>query len=214
MTPLDPDRTIALSYVPRARRAAVAALWHLDAALGAVVSGGREPMIARIKLAWWREALEKLDSAPPPQEPILEAAFAHLLPSRVSGAELAAMEEGWALLLNEDALSAEELHSYAQARGAALFRLTARLLGGGDPPDGAGQCWALADLARHSGEPDRSAAIAAARDRVGEAQWPSALRPLGMLALLARRDIGRPEFEPQGAPLRILRMLGHRITGR
>jgi len=214
MTPLDPDRTLALSYVPTSRRAAVGALWHLDAALGAVVSGGREPMIARIKLAWWREALERLDLAPPPAEPTLEAAAAHLLPRGLSGAELSAMEAGWAVLLGEDALSPEELQTYAQQRGAALFRLTARLLGAEAETEQAGRCWALADLARHSGEPDSGAALAGAREAARENSWPAALRPLGMLAVLAGRDAQANAFEPQGSPARMLRMLKHRITGR
>jgi hypothetical protein len=36
-----------------------------------------------------------------------------------------------------------------------------------------------------------------------------------MLAALARRDAepGRPQWEPQGAPKRMLRMLLHRLTG-
>lgn len=214
MTPLDPDRTIALSYVPIARRAAVAALWHLDAALGAVVSGGREPMISRIKLAWWREALERLDHSAAPAEPTLEAVAAHLLPREVSGAELSQMETGWAILLNEDALSAQELQIYASERGAALFRLTARLLGVEAQAEQAGRCWALADLARHSGEPDAAAARAAARELAREERWPSALRPLGMLALLATRDVQAAAPEPQGSPARMLRMLRHRMTGR
>ncbi len=217
MTPLDPDRTIALSYVPTARRASVAALWHLDAALGAVVSGGNDPMIGRIKLAWWREALERLDHAPPPAEPTLQAASAQLLPLGLCGAELSQMEAGWAVLLGEDALSREELRTYATERGAALFRLTARLLGAEAETERAGQCWALTDLARHSGEPDAEVALAAARELAGEDRWPAALRPLGMLAVLAARDARDARsaaFEPQGSPARMLRMLKHRITGR
>ncbi len=58
---LDPDRTLALSYVPAKARPALEALWRLDATLGAVLSTGREPLISQIKLAWWRDSLEKLD---------------------------------------------------------------------------------------------------------------------------------------------------------
>lgn len=216
MTPLDPDKRLALTYVPAAKRAAVASLWHLDAALGAVVSQRREPMISRIKLAWWREALEKLDHSPAPAEPTLQAAADHLLTNGISGAELASMEEGWAVLLNEDALNEEELQAYASARGASFFGLTARLLGSEANEDQlrAGQCWALANLARHSGEPDASTAASAARELLEERRWPSRLRPLGMLAALARRDLEREVTEAQGAPGRMLRMLAHRITGR
>ncbi|MEA3030313.1 MAG: hypothetical protein QOG13_1638 [Sphingomonadales bacterium] len=214
---LDPDRNLALSYVAAARRPAVAALWRLDAALGAVLAGGREPMIGRIKLAWWREALEKLDRDPAPAEPLLQALADHVLPAGVTGAELAAMEEGWTNLLSPEPLTPPELLAYAAARGDLLFRYSARLLGGGAAPAGAGEKWALVDLARHSAnEADADAALAAARALPSPGRWPARLRPLGMLAALAVRDAdpARPHWEAQGAPARMLRMLRHRLTGR
>lgn len=219
MIPLDPDRTLALAYVPAGRRAAVEALWRLDAALASVLSTGREPLISQIRLAWWRESLEKLDIAPAPGEPVLQALSAHVLPAGIGGAELAAMEAGWAVLLSPDALGPPDLDLYASARGGLLFRYTARLLGEPLPAPGVeagGGAWALVDLARHSAnEANSEAALAAARVPAPY-RWPSRLRPLGMLAALARRDSepGRPRWEPQGAPGRMLRMLGHRVTGK
>lgn len=213
---LDPDRALALAYVPTRRRAAVGALWRLDAALGAALAGGREPMIARIKLAWWREALEKLDRAPAPAEPVLRDTAQHVLPL-VTGAELARMEEGWAMLSGGGLLTAEQLRTYAERRGGLLFRYTCRLLGEEmEALEQAGEAWALVDLARHCGSTDDSdVAIAAARERRPPLHWPSKLRPLGMLAALAARDSdpARPPWEPRGAPARMLRMLSHRITG-
>jgi phytoene synthase len=220
MADLDPDRTLALSYVPARDRPAVDALWRLDAALGAVVSAGREPLISQIKLAWWRDSLEKLDRERAPAEPALEAAAREILPRGVTGAELSGMEEAWTVLLTPEELSPNDLDSYAAARGGLLFSLSARLLGGaGDTAlQKAGESWALADLARHSANaPDRDAALAAALARMPDhpRRWPARLRPLGMLAALARRDAewrgGAPE--PQGSPGRMLRMLGHRLTG-
>ena len=222
MTPdeplLDPDRILALSYVPSARRSAVGALWHLDAALGAVLSAGREPMISRIKLAWWRDSLEKLDREKAPAEPVLQAVAEHVLPAGVSGAELAAMEEGWAVLLSDQVLTPSDLETYAARRGALLFACSARLLGGegGGGVERAGEAWALADLARHSGnEEDKGSAAKAARERGLPKRWPSRLRPLGMLAVLARRDLesGAGPWPAQGSPRRMLRMLGHRLSG-
>ena len=213
---LDPDRILALSYVPARRRAAVGALWRLDAALGAVLAGGREPLISRIKLAWWRESLEKLDAAPAPSEPVLQAAAEHLLSAGLPGAELARMEAGWSVLLTPEALGEADVSAYAAARGGLLFRYTARLLGGdGEAAAQGGEAWALVDLARHSAnEPDRDAALAAARARLSRQRWPARLRPLGMLAALARRDAeGEQRWEPQGSPGRMWRMLKHRITG-
>ena len=127
---LDPERRLALAYAPVAQRQAIETLWRLDVTLGSVLATGREPMISRIRLAWWRESLEKLDSAPPPGEPMLESVARDVLPAGLTGTGLAAMEEGWAALLEPESLAAEELELYATARGGRLFALSARLLGG------------------------------------------------------------------------------------
>lgn len=214
MSSLDPDRTLALAYVPARHREAIRALWHLDAALGAVLTTAREPMIRQIRLAWWREALERLDTAPAPAEPVLRDLETHVLPA-ISGTELSGLEEGWRALLAET-LDGPALHLYAAGRGERLFRLTARILGVPDHPVvTSGRVWALTDLARNmQDESERERAIAAAV--AGPiTRVPKSLRPLGMLARLADRDLrsGFP-FEPQGAPRRMLVMAAHRLTGR
>jgi 15-cis-phytoene synthase len=219
MTPdLDLDRALALAYVPASDRPALAALWALDAAFGRALAGGREPLIGRIKLAWWRDSLERLDREPPPGEPALQALARHVLPTGVTGTELGAMEEGWAHLASADPLGEAGLLGYAAGRGGRLFRLSARLLGGegGEEVGRAGEGWALVDLARRSaGSAEADAALAAARARLGAGRWPRRLRPLGMLAALARRDAepGRPRWEAPGSPGRMLRLLRHRLTG-
>jgi phytoene synthase len=209
---LDPDRQLALAYVPAATRPAVEALWSLDASLAAILATGSQPMISQLRLAWWRDALERLDSAPAPAEPVLRALAAHVLP-KVSGAELAAMEEGWLALLSGQALTEEELARYAALRGGLLFGYSARLLGGPDfPVARAGALWALADLARHS----RRADEVKMPPPESQMRWPRTLRPLGMLAMLARRDLERLGRKPEkaGSPARMLRMIRHRIGGK
>jgi hypothetical protein len=103
-----------------------------------------------------------------------------------------------------------------RARGGLLFGYSARILGGEAWP-GAGEKWALADLARHSANAeDAEAAIEAARALAPVPKWPARLRPLGMLAALAERDIepGRARWEVQGSPGRMARMLRVRLLGR
>jgi phytoene synthase len=183
-----------------------------------VLAGGREPLISRIKLAWWRDSLEALDAGSIPGEPVLQAVAAEVLPNGVAGTELAAMEEGWAILLGEEPLGEAELSAYAKARGGLLFRYSARLLGGpaDERIDLAGQAWALADLSRHIGsKSEREAALAACRERAPNGRWPKSLRPVSMLAALARRDCEGDGSEPeaQGSPGRMLRMLRLRLTG-
>jgi len=216
MPDLDPDRTLALSYVGARHRPALEALWRLDVALGAVLAGGRDPMLSRIKLVWWRDALEALDAKPAPAEPVLQAVAGAVLPLGVTGTELSAMEEGWAALLSEAPLTPDDLGTYAAARGATLFGLSARLLGGPEGQVGtAGEAWALADLARHSNEADADAALARLRTLPLPPRLPGRVRPLGMLAALARRDAepNRPRWEQQGSPGRMGRMLRYRLTG-
>jgi phytoene synthase len=214
---MNPDIALALRSAPAALRPALAALWALDGALGKVLATGREPMISRIRLAWWREALERLDRDPPPKEPVLEGVATHLLPAGLSGAELATMEEAWLAILGDEPIEAEPLAAYAAGRGGLIFDFSARLLGGRIVHlASAGEAWALVDLARHSTEPhDVEAALAAARTRPFPRRWPRALRPLGMLAVLAARDLrrGPPAWEEAGAPPRTARMMRHRLTG-
>ena len=62
----DPERALALSYVPREGRAGLAALWALDEMLGAILRSGRDPMVSQLRLTWWHDALCRLDQAPPP----------------------------------------------------------------------------------------------------------------------------------------------------
>jgi 15-cis-phytoene synthase len=213
MTPdLDPDRRLALAYAPARVRPALEALWRLDVTFAAILAAGREPMVSRLRLAWWREALEALDAGDPPAEPLLQALAAHVLPFGVSGAALARMEEAWEILLSDQPLTADEQARYAALRGGLLFAQSAQLLGVPDfPVAPAGQSWALVDLARHSSGRDEVRIPRAE----SQARWPRALRPLGMLAVLAGRDadrLGKP-WETPGNPARMLRMIRHRLTG-
>lgn len=221
MIELDPDRTLALSYVPAEKRPALGALWRLDAALGAVLAGGREPLLSQIKLTWWRDRLIELDRAPAPAEPVLQEVAARVVSRAIRGEQLARMEEGWAVLLGEDPLTAAELETYAVGRGALLFRYSSSLLGYqlNEKVKRAGEGWALADLARHSNAVDAAAALEAAGVKLADVtaqRWPVVMRPLGMLAMLAKRDAARGlgTFERQGSPARMARMVGHRLTGR
>lgn len=146
---------------------------------------------------------------------MLAALAAHVLPAGLSGTELGAMEEAWAVLLGEDPLTAADLGLYAAARGGRLFRYSARLLGDPDfPAESGGRLWALADFARHSTKDEEAKAAIALARREAAVKWPRGLRPLGMLAALARRDVERGgTWERQGSPARMLRMMRHRLTG-
>lgn len=218
MMHIDPERMLMLSYVPADRRAAVAALWTLDHRLGMVLSTTTEPAIGAIRLSWWRDALQQLDRNSPPAEPLLRDVADKLLP-HMSGATLAPLAEGWGAVI-DDAQDEEALAHHGRARGAILFKAAATVLGNDtEAVEAMGAGWALVDLAHGMRDPAlRSAALTVAGRALDawDGQVPYKLRPLGMLAMLARIDVAAgPHAERRpGAPGRMARMMRYRIFGR
>ena len=208
------ERALAIGYAPEPARAGIAALFALDDTLGNIVRSTREPIVGQMRLTWWREALTRLDSAPPPAEPVLQTLATAVVPG-VSGAALAEMIDGWEALL-EPELDDAAIGLFAEKRGGGLFDVMARACGAVEPRIApAGQGWALADLAQRISDPTLADAIrqqALARlDAALVGAWPRRLRALGALALLARADL---QGTAAASPKRIGRILIHRLTGR
>ena len=186
-------------------RSAFDALFGIDDAMAEAALTASQPALGAIKLAWWREALEKLDAAPPPPEPRLRAAASELLPRGLGGRRLAELEDGWLSLIDgtDDPARIEE-------HGRVMFALAGDLLGRTDPVLAiAGAGWALADMARRTGEPRYL------RSPMRPAHIARPLRPLTMLSALAARDRRRPwPPEPEATPQRAWAILRHRLTGK
>jgi len=171
-----------------------------------------------MRLLWWREAVARLPEDIP-AEPLLADIAKALAETGLEGARWGAMAEGWHALLQAPVGDAE-LNRFAKERGARLFSLSAEILGEPDRDwlDREGEIWALADLATRTSDKALSEkARSLARDKLALAikrRWPPALRSLGALAALARRDVGRPiARHRQTSPLRIARMVWHRLSG-
>ena len=190
-------------------RPAFDALFDIEDALAAIVAQASEPALAAIKLAWWREQLERLDCEAPPAEPRLRAVAAELLPRGVSGVMLAGLEDGWATLLDEEP-DVERL----LARGAALFGIGGRLLGGSDKLlDVAGRLYAYESY-RGSGQAPLHWPMEEMHQLSGH-RFPKPLRPLTALAALAARDARRRlPFEPEATPGRSWTLIRHRLSGK
>lgn len=218
--PEDPERALILAYAPPAGRPALAALLALDDALALLLRTTSQPAVGQLRLAWWREALAKLDTAPPPAEPVLRGLAAEVLPRGVTGASLVPIVHGWEVLVEEEALDGLALARFAAGRGCLFVAAGAALGANGDPLALGGEGWALADLARHLGDGEEStAARAAAGPHLAEAlgrRWSRNGRALGALAHRARMDLDTPIDAPLpiGAPKRVGRLLWHRLTGR
>lgn len=174
-----------------------------------MVRSSTQPALAAIRLAWWREALERLDRNPPPPEPKLQAAATELLPRGVTGAMLAELEDGWATLLDEE----PEVERVGE-RGVKLFAIGAALLGSQDQGlEAAGRLFAQEQVARQRLMPMHHP-IEEIHMLAGY-RFPRRLRPLTALARLAARDVKQaPAFESEATPGRAAALLSHRLFGR
>jgi 15-cis-phytoene synthase len=189
----NPDHLIALAYAGTSREK-LRFLLAFDERLGRIVAVSREPVIAQMKLAWWRENLDKAAANANKGEQMLAAAHAFNL-----GPDLIAMVNGWEALLGEMPLSDQDLQTYATGRGT-LFGL----LGGNDAIK-AGAAWALTDFAmRCSDSITRDRALTLAEQFDYKAKLPT---PLAILATLARSDRKRGPAQRwvPGSPKRMLR---------
>lgn len=201
------EQRLALAYARPADKPLMLGVFLLDTRLAATVRGGREPVLAQIKLAWWREQLGKAADERPVGEPLL----AVLSPLAAEGAALGRLVDGWEHLLGESPLAASALEEFAAGRGAA-FAALARQMGLADAAaaaERAARGWAAADLAAKLGQPEERAAALelAARHDWGRVALPRRLRPLQVLHGLARRERGQgPLLAGPGALLAATRI--------
>jgi 15-cis-phytoene synthase len=189
-----PPQRLAIAYAPKQVRAQFALLLRFDVRLAGIIENAREPLIAQIKLAWWRDAIMASVSARPKGEPLLSDLFALDDPALTQGA--AELVNAWELLVEREQWPAETTLSFAQIRGRAIFGAYSRLCDQPELPAMLGQQWAADDLRQRFG--DRVMAMQRAdlplpKNRI--------IRPLTILALSVRGVSGP-------------RLIWHALTGR
>ncbi|MEQ1499062.1 MAG: hypothetical protein ABL914_10410 [Novosphingobium sp.] len=186
---LPPDRRLALAYAPRATKALFLGLFALDARLAAIVGSAREPLLAQMKLAWWREQLGKPLEQRATGEPLLAA----LAPWDAAGSELAVLADGWESLLGDEQNDAARHLAFAQARGQALASMASLVGGNPDEARRAAECWALADLMEHAASQGGQSLVNQS-ETGAPAKRPAlgpSMRPLLVLWGLSRRSLNR-----------------------
>lgn len=212
--PLPPLTRLILAYALAERRRTDRLIWMLDARLADVVRSTREPMIGRMRIAWWDEALSDPGAVKGRGEPLLDAIRAQGL---ADSAALRSLLDGWEALLN-DRLDDAALSSYASGRGEGLFMA---LADAPEPPPwlaAAGRLWAYWDLSAHVRDDDvrrRAVMLAqAALPGLAGASWPRGWKGLRLLTGLARHDVLRGRAAPQGLTPRLyMRLLRLSVPG-
>ena len=191
---------LAVAYAPARARAAWAALLVLDRRLGRVALAAGEPVLAQIRLAWWRDRLAEPASDWPLGEPLLAALHGW----DGERAVLTGLVDGWEALVGVE-LDRAAIPACAEARVAALVALD-RLTGGGSAAAVAevARRWALSDLAVRLGEGRLVEGIEPLPGRLP--RLPRAMRPLTVLHGLAQPG-GASGWRALGRTIR-LGMLG------
>ena len=214
LLPLLPSAArLALVYAPPATREATLALFALDARLAGLLRHSREPMLAQLRLSWWRETLKQEPAAWPKGDPLLTA----LRGWHGTQGALGALVDGWEALTGPAPLVPEALDAMADGRGEA-FAALARALGREGEEAVArrvGRDWALADLAMQLSHPQEREAARVLLDRpASPARLSRPLRPLGVLRGLALHRLARCSADPSVSPGGVLTALRIGLLGR
>lgn len=206
---ISPELHLAIGYTPTHIRNRIEVVFALDRRLARIVSQANEPMLAQMRIAWWRDELGKPPGQRPAGDAVLDAAG-----SLWAGREFAlqALIDGWENLLAEAPLPQHQALGFAAGRAAPFLSLMQDHDMEGDPEAVAlaARRWSLADLSAHvSTERERTDLVALGRaNGLQPSRLPPAFRGLAVLDALARRSLkrgGRPLMEGRGAALTALR---------
>jgi len=147
----DPDRYFSALFAPADKRPFLHALYALNVELARVAETAREPMLAEIRLAWWRETVEGAREGRPRNHDLAralaETLAANDLPQALFDGMIAARSFDASPEVFADMAA---LEAYADATSGNLMRLAARVLGEArdDLAREAGIAYALAGLLR------------------------------------------------------------------
>ncbi|KQM13035.1 hypothetical protein [Novosphingobium sp. Leaf2] len=204
---------LALAYAPARARRPTLALLALDARLAHLLRQSREPMMAQLRLAWWRESLAQPAASWPDGEPLL----AFLKSWNDAHAGLVPLVDGWEALTGAAPLPGSAMETMAEGRAHA-FATLADVLDRSAERDVAAltaRSWALSDLAMRLGhaEERQTAQGLAHAARRGGMRLSRPLRPLLVLEGLAARRLAKGQDAAATSPAAVLKAMRLGLLG-
>lgn len=199
---------VALGYARPADRAGWATLFRLDHQLGTLTAQAREPMLAQLRLAWWRDALGGTATGETAREPLLADIGRYLAGME---APLAGLASAWECLLGDAPLPEAAMLEYLDLRSSA-FAAMADQLGHSEISRmalDAARWWVAGDSWSRLSDDQEGAMIVSLANALPKPQpIPRALRPLAVLGGLGFRAIRlhQPVFDGRGSALAALRL--------
>lgn len=212
---LSPLARLALAYAPQSHRLQTLALLALDARLANLLRHSKEPMLAQLRLSWWRETLGQESEAWPVGEPLLGA----LRSWNGNHGQIVALVDGWEALTAPAPLAADAIEAMAEGRAMAFraFADQAGCAAHADQAERIGLSWALTDLAvrlRNATERAVVEGLLADGATRSHGRVPRALRPLKVLEVLSARRHAKGSEEAARSPGALVRALGVGLLGR
>jgi phytoene synthase len=150
----DNDRFLCTLFAPPAEREALAAVYAFNLEIARVRESVREPMLGRIRLQWWRDAIEGICSGVPQREPVAEALAAAVGRFALGREHFDRLIDAREFDLDDrPPATLDDLVGYAESTGAPLVKLSAEVMGARDPgvmaaAEDLGAAWALTGLIR------------------------------------------------------------------
>lgn len=197
---VDPDRWLTSRFVADpAARADLAALYLYDHELARARRAASSPLLAEIRLTWWREALDEMFAGAPVRRHPTAIALGKAVRRRgLERAPLETMIEGEVAALERERLDEAAAVAWADAVQGSAARLAAAILDPVAPAEAAvpaGRAWGLALLAR-AGLVERAVTDAPLRLALAEAR--AAARRLSPAAFPAALPARLARFEASG----------------
>ena len=150
----DNDRFLCTLFAPPPEREALAALYAFNLEIARVRESVREPMLGRIRLQWWRDAVEAIFAGAPQREPVAEALAAAVDRFGLGREHLDRLIDAREFDLDDrPPATLDDLVRYAEGTGAPLVKLSAEVMGVRDAgamaaAEDLGTAWALTGLIR------------------------------------------------------------------
>lgn len=198
--PLPDWAAICLANTPAHARPALESLLLLDARLARIVLSAKEPALAQIRLAWWREELAREHMVSPP-DPLLRDLLGSWDGKRDA---LPPVIDAWEASIDRGPMSQDDRRLFEDGNGQS-FGAFAEMVGHASYAGAAadhGRCWGRAKLASLGEEVAKETVPFLPR-------LPRDLRALAIIGGLSRRALkrgGEPLFGDRLSPLAALRL--------
>ncbi len=208
------DVAIAMAYAPANARPVLDVLFDLDDVMIRLIRSTREPMLGEIKLQWWIDQIEAIQShQKPASHPILEKLKALDLPL-LSLQQLLSYCEGWRHVLVPQPFLESHLIKFSEARASLISVAGSALNIEIEIKPYAFQTWCLLDFSRNSVSKTVHQQVSAiAENTLKNAQkrrLNKALRPFDILGAYALHDVKKPQKSTKlGSPKRMWQAFHH-----